>query len=563
MGYWARIGGFLGRLTLYVGLALWSTWPLAQSPCTTLPRGELSVITVPLLNSWTFWWNAERAQHGFHGYWEAEIFSPTKHTFAFSEPQPVSLLVAPVFWLSGSRILAYNVYLWLSLVLNAWACERLLRFLGINNWVSLWGASQLLLLPIVHWQLDVIQLVPLWGVLWTLLSLWRMCRHPGWRAGFELGTAFGLTFLASGHQGLLWALVLMGSWWAFPFPYRRLRFWLGGILALVVAGLVVGSMALPMRRALAEHGFSRDTQTMSNLSAQLVDYLASPGIVRIPQKIFATREGWFLSPGWIKLSLALLGIVWGLCRRRWRRWAFALLVVGVVSLLLSLGPSLQIRGCVPWNMLVAYVPGVAQVRNVFRFAFFVQVVVILQAALALHGGLMWARTWSMRYAQVWTGVLLLLGGLAGVEVLPKTPALGNAPDISQNQGWIQFLKTNATPGKAVLCLPMPFDSSVEQYEKEARWMYFASEHRVPLLNGYSGFFPQEYFDTQALVNTKFPIPEVLLKLHYLNVEYIVIDRQQLPRSWFQGVVAGQWRVIRVLEDPSGIDIYRLSYDGVL
>src|SRR4051794_35687787 len=75
----------------YLALAIWATWPLAgwtepdpKSPLarrafnftTALPQGTESVATVPLFNLWTIWWNADRARHGFHGYWDAPIFYP-------------------------------------------------------------------------------------------------------------------------------------------------------------------------------------------------------------------------------------------------------------------------------------------------------------------------------------------------------------------------------------------------------------------------------------------------------------------------------------------------------
>ena len=98
---------------VYFVLALWATWPLARFPATKLPTGNTQTETVPLLNLWTIWWNSDRLLHGLKGYWNAPIFHPAEETFAFSEPQPTTILVAPVIWLTGSRVLAYNVYLWL------------------------------------------------------------------------------------------------------------------------------------------------------------------------------------------------------------------------------------------------------------------------------------------------------------------------------------------------------------------------------------------------------------------------------------------------------------------
>src|SRR5690606_18272581 len=98
------------------------------------------VVTVPLFNAWTIWWNCDRLAHGFRGYWDAPIFFPEQQTFAFSEPQPATLMVAPVLWGSGSPILAYNAYLWLSLLLNGLVTLWLLKSLGHRTWLAGLGA---------------------------------------------------------------------------------------------------------------------------------------------------------------------------------------------------------------------------------------------------------------------------------------------------------------------------------------------------------------------------------------------------------------------------------------
>ena len=54
--------------------------------------GSSQVATVPLFNLWTIWWNADRLRHGLKDYWDAPIFYPERDTFAFSEPQPTTMI---------------------------------------------------------------------------------------------------------------------------------------------------------------------------------------------------------------------------------------------------------------------------------------------------------------------------------------------------------------------------------------------------------------------------------------------------------------------------------------
>ena len=61
-----------------------------------------------------------------------------------------------------------------------------------------------------------------------------------------------------------------------------------------------------------------------------------------------------------------------------------LLATGTLAFVCSLGLRLDIYGWQPWSTVSAVFPGLAQARNVFRFAFFVQMVVVLGAAQCLY-----------------------------------------------------------------------------------------------------------------------------------------------------------------------------------
>jgi len=366
----------MAALIMYAALSIWTTWPLVLAPASTLPTRTTGCATVPLFNLWTVWWNSDRALHGFQGYWDAPIFAPTEDTFAFSEPQPATLLVAPVIWLTGSRGLASNLYLWGSLILNAVFAERLLRATGLRRFWPVAGGALILLLPLVHWQIDVQQLVPLWGILWTWTALRNFTRHPGRRSGFGVGAAVGVSFLLSAHQALMLVLLLSASVWLLPFAWRSRGTWAGGLVAVSVGAAIILPFAIPMRQAAERHGFHRSARTVERLSARPADYLAVPGRSLLPTAVRAERPDWRLSAGWIRTGLAVAGLAIGLSRRRWRRWSLFLGANAGLAFLLSLGPGLNLGGWCPWWTLADLVPGVDQVRSVFRFAFFYQLAVI-------------------------------------------------------------------------------------------------------------------------------------------------------------------------------------------
>ncbi len=190
----------------------------------TLPLISTDVSTVPLLNAWTIGWNADRAKGGFEGYWDAPIFFPLDNAFAFSEPQPATVLVAPVVWATGSVIVAYKAWLFISLFLNGLFAALLLKRLGYVWFLQLAGGIAVALLPVVHQNLDVLQLVPVWGILWFWSSLIELANRPRTRSAIETGLAFGTCFALCVHQACLLSLVMVFAGLVFVPLLRQRQF---------------------------------------------------------------------------------------------------------------------------------------------------------------------------------------------------------------------------------------------------------------------------------------------------------------------------------------------------
>jgi hypothetical protein len=206
-----------------------------------------------------------------------------------------------------------------------------------------------------------------------------------------------------------------------------------------------------------------------------------------------------------------------------------------------------------------HVPGLSRVRNVFRFAFFVQLAVVLLAFQGLH--LLWTLGRFTRPGRMWRRTLgsgaALLAFAAVFEVVPTAPRLAVAPDAAANVGWISFLREQAPGGRAVACLPFATGNRVADFEETARWMYFATFHDARLVNGYSGYFPASDLEMRRIVNQSFPSPASLAWLDGANVEWIVHRRagdtqQTLPSGPF-----GRYRLELAYADPVGVDVYRL------
>jgi hypothetical protein len=581
------------EIVIFTGLALYAVWPLAAEFRTALPQGTEAVATVPLFNLWTVWWNADRLAHRGSGYWDAPIFYPTPGTFAFSEPQPVIIVAAPLVWLNSTPVAACNAYLVVSLVLNGCAGAWLVRQVTGSRWVGLAGGAMLVMLPFVHWQLGVLQLVPVWGVLWTILALQRFGLQPGIWRGIVVGAALGLTYLTCAYHGLFVILLLIGAgpWllgrnlWNWRTPLRLLPG------ALVCLSLVAPVLA-KQREIIHKFEFERTADIITALSAEAGDYTVTPWPQLLPGADFADPERrpyWHLSPGNIKWLLAAAGVVMGLVDRRLRRWTAFAISFTALAMLLSLGLKFKIGSWIPYQVLIDWFPGMAQARNVFRFALFAQLMIAVLAAQGLEtfspvrwrSALVWWRNrgkpplseggpGAEREAEPGPGrgwataaaiLALLVGAIAALEVRPARQNLFRLPALDENSGWISWLEQSTPPEAVIACVPFPTGVAVDDYQETTLWMFWGTFHRRRMVNGYSGFFPPPYMTLKPKMDF-FPDAASLDELAAMGVGYCVIRYSSVdPTAWGRIFTQYSSRLKpRHWDETAGIGIFELVSD---
>jgi hypothetical protein len=101
-----------------------------------------------------------------------------------------------------------------------------------------------------------------------------------------------------------------------------------------------------------------------------------------------------------------------------------------------------------------------------------------------------------------------------------------------------FVEANASARSPLAQLPFPADASVEAYEPSARFMYLATFHGRPLVNGYSSYFPQTY--ERLLSRLQLRVPEIdTLALDRGGVRTLLIDRSVHPTVR----VGQEWRKV--------------------
>jgi hypothetical protein len=550
--HWRRLFSVL----ILTAVSVWVVAPVLQDVGSLLPIRIDQVTSVPVFNAWAIWWNADRILHGFSGYWDAPVFFPDHSAFAFSEPQPATVVVAPVLWLTGSPAAAYNVYLLLSLCLNAIVTWLVLRRNGASHGLATIGGIMMAWLPVSLGQIEVLQLIPVWPLIWTWDVLRRHGKSPSWRTAVESAIAYTVSFYTSIHHTLFLSVVLAGTAWVLFSASRTFRFWMTSLAAAVLATVLVGIAFVPMRQALDRDEFERSRALVTSQSARPMDLFLPPHGSLFHGTDWRRSE---LSPGWLKMALAGVGILLGCCRRKRRRWTLFLALTVVLSGLLALGPNLRIGAFQPWWALAEWGPGISKVRNVFRFAYLMQMAVILLSVTALSE--MWLRLKvRLRRPVVATVVLSLVGLLAVAEVPPPRPLPAGVPDLSRHRGWAEFVKQNTPEGMGIACLPFAESTRVVDFGVTTRWMYIGTLHGVPLLNGYSGFLPEAYTNLQTQITDNGLNGETLSLLARMKAHFLVVQRSYaMPEP--AGDIPSSYELHHVYEDPVGVDVYELVRIG--
>lgn len=507
-------------LLLFSLWALILTYPLPLHLLSHIPRGSEEAATVPFFNLWTLQWNIDQQMQGYPRYWDAPIFAPDKGTFAFSEPQPVSALLAAPLWLAfRSPALGYNFLVILFLTLNGWFAFWLLRCWRVSFLPSLLAGLLMQTLPFVAQEMGVLQLIAVFGFLWTLLLLSRFLiqspSHLATLSPTSLCLALGtpITFFTCGYYGLFSFLFLP---LAFALQLRRKHANLktiGQFVAVAVLALALTAPFLWMQQQrLAEYHFSRSTQTIKANSAKLEYYRNFLDYHLLYSQILDLKsgQGQRLFPGLGLLILAGLGLF----GRPNRRVKLYLLLAVVLALLLSLGLRLNLGGVQPYQWVRDFVPGFAQLRSPFRFAVIVQLHLALLAGFGLDNLLRWIPPPQKALLAVFAALTLF-------DLLAWPLPLQELPAQTEPMPWQTWLNQQQTTPLDIVMLPFAPGSKVEDFEPTTRWMLANRYFQGAMLNGYSGFFPPDHGRLREDL-LKFPTDDALQQLRQKQIEYVVV-----------------------------------------
>ncbi len=527
-----------------VAIAIAMTWPLASRAGGGLPGG----LGDPLLNTFVLAWDADRLRNGLHGLWDAPFFFPQHGTLAYSEHLlGIAIFTAPVQWLTGNPVLAYNLAVLGSYVLAGLGMYLLAR--------SVWGRRDAAVIAAVafacapHRVMHAGHLQVLASG-WMPIGLWQLHRYfaTGSRRALALfGAAFVVQGLSNGYYLYFFAvpaaivvvaelarLATRRQTGAGTSPRiatgRALR-----DLAIAGAGILIAfaPVAWAYARVRAGGGLRRAVAEMASYSAVLSDY------ARIPDSLW----GWqghlaagsaerALFPGVLTVALAAVGLVTARRRDRpgasdpARHWTWHVglyAAILVVAFWMSLGPG--VVG--PYRWLVAVLPGFDGLRVPARM---VVVVALALTVLASAGAArLLARLRPALAAFVASAIAAAIavegyGGPMRVDVFD--PA--QRGERSVINAWLR-----RSPPGGVIELPI---SGPDLAPATLTYQYNALLHGHAVVNGYSGtgYLLQDFLGGPG---TPLADPDavagVLQGLRAIGVRYVV-----LHDALFDGRVMG-------------------------
>jgi hypothetical protein len=528
-------------LLAYAALAVLWMRPMSFAAATMLPdAGD------PVHLAYVMAWDAHQLVRRPWALFESNSFYPWRHSLAFGDHLlPEAIVVAPVSWLTGNPVLAYNVSTFLALTTSGLAMFLLVRELTGSAGGGFAGGLAYAFNGFTFIEVARVQVVHLE---WWPLSLLFLARFL--RGGRARDAAFFALLLAlqglSCTYYLVYSALLAPVWLIVAFAVRR-RFpareeWRALAAGFVLAGLAAAPLLWPYVGRLGE-----TEGTVSN-GADLMAFV-TPGGANPVYGVGAAEASYAREyMGHVALVVLLAGLWAG-----WRRGdgegrtilrAFTALAAAtfVMGVLLALGPVIHVRGIPrgpgPLAWVLEVLP-VSSLRQTPRFAALSKLGGALLIGIAVG-------TWSARLPRVARIVAVVIVSL----VLPlehwQRPLYGArlpvGDEVPAVHRWL------ATEGTGPL-VELPLFAKKRFW---AMYLYFATYHWRPVPIGRTSFYPPSH-ELLAATLARFPDETSIEVLDRLGVRTVVVhpelwDADERPHWIAQVERAPRLQLVRTFTD---------------
>jgi hypothetical protein len=447
---------------------------------------------------------------------DANIYYPQRLTLAYGENLIGSaLLAAPIVWLTGNLVLAFNLVTLLSCVLCGLGAYVLARRLGLSTPSAILCGLVFAFSPTRFFRLTQLFLATVQWVPFMLAYLHSYLDRGRPRDARLAIAFFSLQALTSGH-GAVFATLAAAVLLVLRFAsgdsldlLRRVRHVGFPGLLLFLPGVLVFDPYLSVQREL---GLRR---SLENFDPVPVSFLASPTSLHssilslFPDaRINETANG-FLFPGYVPLLFAAAALV--PIRGRWTRTLACYALLTVICVWLSAGTPFGL-----WSW-VNGLPGLSLVRVPSRFMILAVLGLAVLSALGFERMSQGLSAGRQRMLAVVASALLIVE-CAGIP-LQLAPFRIDPPAIDR---WLD--------GQ-----PKPFSIAEIPVGIKSRfyttYMLHATAHWQKTIHGYSGV--QAALHDRLYEELKyFPDERSMKSLADLGVTYVVVHADLFdPRHW--------------------------------
>ncbi|MDQ3704905.1 MAG: hypothetical protein M3437_06740 [Chloroflexota bacterium] len=583
-GAFLRSGWFAALFFLAATVAY--TWPLVTHMATTMPDALDSTDTARQL--------AEIARNLSTNplrIYDSQGLYPLDNDLALNELLVAQgIYAAPIIWLTGNMLLAWNLVTFSSYMLSGLAAWLLVRKVTGS---SLAGLAAGIIYTFSPWHYGQYGHLGIQAIQWMVFGLYFLvlfmehtassARLLDRRGLFYLGLfAFFavLQALSAGYYAYFEAILFGAYLLYYALRHAGLGGWLGsklrrvpsprvdwrrlaGQMALLgLAGVVALAAIYPFVRPYNHYknlfGFNRSLEEVEYWSAGPLSLLrtttTSLWYEPVQKGIFgletsAERE---MYPGVFAVTLALIGLfaMSGAVRQGLGRGFFAAIVV--IGFVLSLGPTFHWDSyglgdtgvSLPWyRWLYEYVPGFDAVRVPHRFVLLAMLGIGALAGFGIVRLMRWSRDKAFLSPGIVGGVALFLVMLdffaPGLRYI--TRGLGeDAPPIYR---WLAGPEAEKIiPGDALL-LELPVGLDKTPVNTSPQYLLYGVAHGRPMLNGSPNIIPPGYERLFSEMR-RFPTPGTLDIIEGLGVQYLIVHtggllndekRAELERIAAEGV----------------------------
>ena len=469
---------------------------------------------------WRLAWVAHKLPTDPLHLFDANIFYPHQATLAYSDAilLPAAVL-SPLQWLHINPVAVYNLTLLAAFVASGVAACVLVTELTGSFAAGLLGGVIFAFSPhrlehFDHLELQFAFWIPLAVLAWHR----AITRDGGYLVVGLLATGQVLSSIYHGMFLLLWLSVL-----TMVRLYRTPRLALHAGLRIVAIPLVVMALySVPYMRSRADVG-ERGPSEVATYSAVPSDFLSAPRNNRLygwTASIGANERHLF--PGFVALALLVVGFWPPLDRTR---------LLHAVGLALALDLTFGFNGGL-YQLLYSWVLPFRGLRVPAR----ADILVLMGTAVVAGFGLV-RITRSIRSPRLAAAVSVGLIIAASVECLAAPPLIRVPSDISV---WYSALRNR--PGTVIFEWPVTVPWRLYKM-LDVEYMYRSTRHWQPLINGYSGNYPNSYIGLLYDMRS-FPDTKTLAELQRRGVTVLVLHEERGTRpSYVQAVE-------RLVRDPS-------------